>query len=320
MTMNSDPTLLIVDGTAVAYRAFYAIAGLTTSSGQPTNAVFGFIRMFRQLDKMLKPTYRVVVFDGGLPVERTERCPEYKAQRTPMPDDLRAQFEPIEEYLLQAQVPSVRILGQEADDVMASMADSAEREGMSVAMATSDKDLFQLVSDKVFIVSPSKVSEKMGPQEVFVKTGVRPEKIVEWQALIGDTVDNIAGVPGIGPKTAARLLETFGTVEQLLARVQEVQPERIRKLLEEHQELIRRNLCLMKLRTDLTGYPSWDAMRTVPEDPSRLVPYFEKLDLHSLAEELKQGPVVAAPQPSRPKRQKPAADQRELFLFDPDKT
>ncbi|OGV43121.1 MAG: hypothetical protein A2X46_11875 [Lentisphaerae bacterium GWF2_57_35] len=310
--------MLIVDGTAVAYRAFYAIAGLTTSSGQPTNAVFGFVRMFRQLGRLLQPSHRVVVFDGGLPAERVEKCPEYKAQRTPMPDDLRSQFAPIEEYLAQAQIPVVRVLGQEADDVMASMSVAAQQLGMSVAMATSDKDLFQLVTDRVCIVSPSKALDKMGPNEVFEKTGVWPDKIVDWQSLTGDAVDNISGVPGIGPKTAARLVQDFGSVEQLLARIQEVQPERIRLLLETHQDLIRRNMGLMKLRVDLTEYPPWEAMRTTPEDPLRLTPFFEKLDLHSLAEELKQGgPPLAAP--SRPKRQKPTPNSQELFLFDPDK-
>ena len=316
MNLDSNATLLLVDGTAVAYRAFYAIAGLTNSAGQPTNALYGFIRMFRQLDKLLKPAYRVVVFDGGLPAERKERCPEYKAQRTPMPDDLRAQFAPIEEYLAEAAVPSVRIEGQEADDVMASIAVAAEQNGMSVAMATSDKDMFQLLNDQVSLISPAKATERMGPQEVFEKTGVWPRQMVDWQALIGDTVDNIAGVPGVGPKTAAKLIETFGSVEQLLARLPEVQPERIRRLVEEHQDIVRRNLCLMKLRTDLGGYPSWEVMRSRPEDPARMRPFFEKMDLHSLLTELTQGPKE--PPASKPKKQKPAPDSQEMFLFDPD--
>ena len=206
MSASSTSTFLIIDGTAVAYRAFYAIAGLTSPSGQPTNAVFGFIRMLRQLERNLRPTHRVVVFDGGLPAERVEKCPEYKAQRTPMPDDLRSQFKPMEEFLESARIPAVRVEGQEADDVMATLTRQARAQGWDVVMATSDKDMFQLVTDHVRLVAPSKANEQMGPKEVFEKTGVWPEKVVDWQALTGDTVDNIAGVPGIGAKTAARLL------------------------------------------------------------------------------------------------------------------
>ncbi len=308
----AQSTFLLVDGTAVAYRAFYAIADLATDSGQPTNAVYGFIRMLRQLEKVWSPTHLVVVFDGGSPAVRLQLCPEYKAQRKPMPDELRSQFAVIEEFLDRAGIVHIRHEAQEADDVMASLAESARRGGMKTVMATSDKDMFQLVDQQVVIVSPSKASETMGPAEVRNKTGVSPEQMVDWQALTGDTVDNIAGVPGVGPKTAAQLLEKFGTVESLLERLEEVESERIRRLLEEHREVILRNLKMMRLRRDLPGLPAWERLEARPEDSAAVLEFYEKYQLRSLtAEEQKRmarSPQVQASVPEPPR-------QQEMFLF-----
>jgi len=209
----SSNVLLLVDAMAGIYRAFYAIRNLSTSAGEPTNAVFGFVRMLRQLETWWEPSHVVVVFDGGLPEERMTLVPEYKAQRAPMPDDLRAQIPRIEEFLDLYGVPRVRVLGEEADDVMATMVRTAEEDAESVLLATSDKDLYQLVNETVKLVRMSGEQGLMGREEVIEKTGVPPEKIIEWLALVGDSADNIKGVPGVGPKTAAKLLTEHGSLD-----------------------------------------------------------------------------------------------------------
>lgn len=289
-------TLLLVDGTGVAYRAFYAIRSLSTRSGRPTNAVFGFIKMLQQLGELWKPTHRAVVFDGGLPKERMEKLPTYKAQREPMPDALRGQFEAIEEYLRRSEVPSLRLEGEEADDVIATLAARAAERGMEVVVASSDKDLYQLVGERVAMVAPSKAGARMGPAEVAEKTGVPPERIVDWLALTGDSVDNIPGVPGVGAKTAAKLLSEFGSLDGLWARLGEVGSERIRQALEASRETVARNLELVRLRRDLPLGADWDAMRVRPPDAGRLLPFYEEMEFGSMAramrDEAAQGPAL----------------------------
>jgi 5'-3' exonuclease len=288
-----ENTLLLIDGTAVAYRAYYAIAELSTRAGKPTNAVFGFIKMLQQLEQLWKPTHWMVVFDGGTPEERLLRLPTYKAQREPMPDPLRAQFSDIERYLELARIASVRMEGQEADDVIATLASSSPA---GVLIATSDKDLFQLINDRVFMISPSKAGFRMGSAEVLEKTGVRPEKIVEWLALTGDTVDNIPGVPGVGPKTAAKLLAQFGSLENMWSSLNEVASLRLREALAAHRADVIRNVELVTLRRDLNVPVSMDSTDVRRIDPARMVPFYEEMEFGSLAkplrEELSGGPML----------------------------
>lgn len=280
-----DETLLVVDGANVAYRSHFAIADLTTKSGRPTNAVFGFIKILQQLQQVWKPTHCVVVFDGGLPDERMSRLPTYKAQRTPMPDQLREQFPLIEEYLQCAAIPSVRIEKQEADDVMATLAEKSRPR--RVLMATSDKDLFQLVDERVAIIPPAKAVTKMGPAEVCEKTGVEPGLIVQWLALTGDDVDNIPGVPGVGPKTATKLLKEFGSLDNLWSALDRVASERIRSALAAHRPDVLRNVELITLRRDLPVEPDWASMAIRPPNPDRLVPFYERMEFESLARPLR---------------------------------
>lgn len=285
--------LLLVDGTAVAYRAFYAIASLSTRAGKPTNALFGFIKMLQQLEQIWKPTHWCVVFDGGTPEERLSRLPTYKAQREPMPDPLRAQLPDIERYLETAGVPSVRMERQEADDVIATLAFATASD---VLIATSDKDLYQLIDERVFMVSPSKTGVRIGSSEVVEKTGVRPGKIVEWLSLTGDTVDNIPGVPGVGPKTAAKLLDQFGSLENLWAKLGEVSSEKLRGALAAHRADVMRNVELVTLRRDLDVPASVESMAVRRADPARLVSFYEEMEFGSLAkplrEEMSDGPML----------------------------
>ena len=289
-------TLLLVDGTNVAYRGFYAIAELSTKSGRPTNAVFGFIKMLHQLNQLWSPSHWLVAFDGGLPEERLAALATYKAQRKPMPDGLREQLPAINEFLERSGVPSIRMEGQEADDVIATLVDRSREPGLDVLIASSDKDLCQLVDHRVSVVSPSKAGSKMGAAEVVEKTGVAPDRIVDWLALTGDTVDNIPGVPGVGPKTATKLLAQFGSLEVLLDKVAEIDSTRLREAIEAHREVIQRNRELVRLRRDLPLQPDWNGMRVRPPDPARLIPFYEELEFRSLAEGLRKverdGPML----------------------------
>ena len=298
VTRSNMPTnrLLLVDGTGVAYRAYYAIASLSTRAGRPTNAVFGFIKMMQQLQQAWKPSHCAVVFDGGLPEERMAKLPTYKAQREPMPDPLRQQFQPIEDYLGKARVPSIRLDAQEADDVIATLAETARRGGAEVLLASSDKDLYQLVNEQVGMVPPSKVGTRIGPPEVFEKTGVWPASIVEWLALTGDTVDNIPGVPGVGPKTAAKLLGEFGGLQNLWQNLDKIGSARVREALAAHRQEVARNVELVTLRRDIPVSADWDAMKSRPAEPSRLVPFYEEMEFFSLARTLREteadGPML----------------------------
>jgi DNA polymerase-1 len=279
---------VLLDGTGLLYRSFFAIAELSTRDGRPTNAVFGFIRALRQLQHTWRPTHWGVVLDGGMPQARVALLPEYKAQRPPMPEKLRAQFPPIREYLERAGIPCWRVEGEEADDVIASLTARAG-EAEETVIVSSDKDLLQLITDRVTMVSSGKLDTRTGPQDVVARTGVRPDQIVDWLALTGDDVDNIPGVPGVGPKTAAKLLQTFGSVEALWPRLEEVEPVRIREVLRAHRAEVGRNQALVALRRDVPCPLDWEQCAVRPEEASRLLPFFERMEFHSLARPLEQG-------------------------------
>jgi len=241
--------LLIVDGHAYAYRAFYAIRGLRSPSGRPTNAIYGFVKMLEKMRTGLAPTHGMVVWDGGLSAERVAAWPEYKAQRPEMPDDLREQLDGMAAYLAAAGVASFCREGIEADDYIACLARRAADAGMSVVIASSDKDFMQLVSARVGLLNPSDKSEAVWTDEqVRAKTGVGPGQIVDWLSLAGDSVDNIPGVAGVGPKTAADLLNQFGSVDAIYERLGEVKSERLRAALGAAAETVRRNRELVRLR------------------------------------------------------------------------
>ena len=266
----------------MAYRAFYAIANLSTKAGRPTNAVYGFIRLLRQLQQTWKPSHWLVTFDVGMPAERLALLPTYKAQRKEMPDALRSQFDPINEYLNVSGVPSLLMDGVEADDLMASYVHQAEG-SCTVLLATSDKDMFQLVNDRVTIVSLTKAGERMGPKEVHAKTGVRPDQIVSWLALTGDTADNIPGVPGVGPKTAAKLLEQFQTLDAMWAGLDQVESDRLRANLLTHRADVDRNIKMASLRRDLVMEKPWNSLLVTEPKADDVLPFLDKMEFHVMA-------------------------------------
>jgi len=263
--------LLIVDGHAYAYRAFHAIRGLRSPLGQPTNAIYGFVKMLARMRSAIEPTHVAVVWDGGLSAERVSAWPEYKAQRPGMPDDLRLQLDEIVSYLKAAGVASFCREGVEADDYIACLARRAAEAGMTVVIASSDKDFMQLVSARIGLLNPNDKSETVWTDEqVRAKSGVAPSQILDWLSLMGDNVDNVPGVPGVGPKTAAELLEQFGSVAQLYARLNEVKSERLRAALRAAAGVVQRNQELVRLREDLPCEFSPDELAGRPVDAGRL--------------------------------------------------
>ncbi|MFC1462679.1 5'-3' exonuclease H3TH domain-containing protein [Verrucomicrobiota bacterium] len=285
----ASKNLILVDGMGLLYRAFYAIRDLSTKSGRPTNAVYGFIRMLRQVANVWDATHWVVVFDGGLPEERLELYKDYKAQRAPMPDPLRDQIGDAEEYLDRAGICMLRIEGQEADDVMASLAAWAEPEAERVLIATSDKDMYQVVNEKIHVVPGSGKKPAMGPGEVRGKTGVLPGQIVEWLALTGDAVDNIPGVPGVGAKTAAKLLNEYGGLDGIWENLAGIGREKLRRALGENRDTVSRNVEMVTLNRDLECGVDWDALQLRKPDAGRLLPFFEELEFEKMAGELREG-------------------------------
>jgi len=282
--------LLIVDGHAYAYRAFYAIRRLHSPAGQPTNAVYGFIKMLAKMRATVMPTHVMVVWDGGLSAERQVALPEYKAQRPEMPADLRPQLDEIGKYLAAAQVASFCGDGIEADDYIACLTRVARQADWEVVIASADKDFMQLVAPGVGVLNPNDKSEAIWTAaQVQARTGVAPEQIVDWLSLLGDSVDNIPGVPGVGPKTATELLRQFGSVAELYRRLGEVKSVRIRAALQAAEADVRRNQKLVRLQDDLVCELSPAALAEQPGNAGRLVELYETWGFRSLRAELVAG-------------------------------
>lgn len=281
--------LLIIDGHAYAYRAFYAIRELRSPSGQPTNAIYGFAKMLAKMRAVIEPTHLMVVWDGGLSAERVASLPEYKAQRPEMPDDLRPQLDGIVSYLKAAGIASFRRDGVEADDYIACLARRASAAGMAVVIASSDKDFMQLVSPHVGLLNPNDKSETVWTQEqVRAKTGVEPAQIVDWLGLMGDNVDNIPGVPGVGSKTATDLLNRFGSAAGLYGRLEEVKSEKLREALRVSAAAVQRNLKLVRLQDDLPCEFSPEDLTEKPADAGRLSELFRQWGFNGMLKALEK--------------------------------
>jgi len=263
--------LLVVDGHAYAYRAFYAIRNLRSPSGKAVNGIYGFVKMLAKMRAGLRPTQVVVVWDGGMDEERLAALPEYKAHRPEMPAELAEQIDGMMDFLRAAGVASVCREGVEADDWIGCVARAAESAGWEVVVASADKDFLQLVSVEsgvagpgagvetqvgrepgmgwIGLLNPNDKSERIwGVAEVRSKTGVSPSQVLDWLSLLGDAVDGIPGVPGVGAKTAAGLLDMFGSVDGIYARLSEVKSERVREGLRAAEKDVRRNQRLVALK------------------------------------------------------------------------
>ncbi|MET0515503.1 MAG: DNA polymerase I [Nitrospiraceae bacterium] len=243
------PTLYLIDGSAYIYRAFFALPPLSNSKGFQTNAVYGFTTMLLKILRDHKPDYVAVVFDERGPTIRHEEYKEYKAQRPPMPQGMSAQIPYIHRVVEAMAVPCIRQAGHEADDLIGTLAKRAEGQGLAVAIVTSDKDMFQLLTPLTRIYDPVK-DKWFAERDSQERFGVEPARVVEVMGLMGDATDNIPGVKGIGGKTALKLIAQFGTIEELLRRVDEVTPARIKALLVEQGENARLSKRLATIQLD----------------------------------------------------------------------
>ena len=282
--MNSKETLYLVDGSSYIYRAYFAIRHLSSPSGHPTNAIYGFIQMLLKLLKDYTPHHVAVVFDAGRTTFRTEMYPEYKANRAAMPDDLRIQMEPIREVVRAFNIPALELQGYEADDIIGALARRFAAQNGKVVVVTGDKDLMQIVTDRVTLLDTMKGKES-GISEVIERFGVGPELVTDILGLAGDSSDNIPGVPGIGEKTAAKLILEFGSLDRLLEHVDEVKGkngERLREFRE--QALLSRRLatieCNVPLDVDIK------ALTAREPDQEALNRLFKKFGFTSLIKEL----------------------------------
>jgi DNA polymerase-1 len=211
-------TLYLFDGSAFLYRSFFALPPLSTSSGFPTGAIYGFLRSILAILKTEKPNYIAIAFDLPAPTQRKLAYSEYKSKRPPTPDPLKVQIPVIKELINLLGIKLLEVPGYEADDLIAYLTQKAKKEGFKVKIYSSDKDVLQLVEgNQVVVINP--ISEEVFDEnKVIEKFGVPPQKLADYLALVGDKTDNIEGVKGVGPKTAINLLNTFGSVENILAR------------------------------------------------------------------------------------------------------
>jgi DNA polymerase-1 len=221
MSDTAPNQLILIDGSSFLFRAFHAVPPLTNAQGQPTNAVYGVSNMLRKLINDYNTPYFAVVFDAPGKTFRHDLYEQYKAHRPPMPDDLRVQIAPLHELIRSLGLPLIIEHGVEADDVLGSLAQNAERQGFKVIISTGDKDMAQLVTDHISLEN-TMTNTKMDVQGVVEKFGVQPEQIIDYLALMGDTVDNIPGVPKVGPKTAAKWLQEYGSLDNIIANAEQV--------------------------------------------------------------------------------------------------
>ena len=287
--------LCLVDGSGYIFRAFHALPMMTRPDGVPVNAVYGFSAMLMKLLLENKCSHLAVIFDAGRETFRNKIYPEYKAHRPEPPEELIPQFALIRDAVRAFGVPSIEIPGYEADDLIATYAKLAVADGAEVTIWSSDKDLMQLVRPGVSMMDPMK-NRAIGPDEVFEKFGVTPDKVIDVQALAGDPTDNVPGVPGIGVKTAAQLLAEYGDLDTLLARAGEIKQPKRREALQNHAEAARISRELVRLRDDVPLTEAWADFSTCPPDPQTLFHFVDQQGFRSLKMRIEAafGPAPAA--------------------------
>lgn len=285
---TEEDRLLIVDGHAVLYRSFYAIRGLATSDGFPTNAIYGFLQSLERVMEEFPSSHVVLAMDSKGKTIRHEEYEEYKANRPEMPEDLALQIPKIEEIVDGLGYRVIREEGYEADDVIAKLVELSKSTGLDVLVLTGDKDLAQLVDDRVKLVDTGEDSdlEVTGPAEVEEKYGVPPPKMRDYLALVGDTSDNIPGIPQVGEVRAQKLLSEYGSLEEVLYNAEEVSSTRVRNNLIEHGDRARKGKELVRLRTDFELDYSIEELRAGSPEPERVRERFKELELASFLEGL----------------------------------
>jgi len=296
--LSRGEKLILIDGSGFIFRAFHALPPMNRPDGTPVNAVYGFCNMLARLLKENHATHVAVIFDAGRKTFRNEIDPRYKAQRPEPPEELIPQFALIREATRAFGVPAIEMEGFEADDLIASYADSMKAQGGETVIISSDKDLMQLVGDGVSMLDPIKQSP-IGPAEVQAKFGVTPAEMVEVQALMGDSVDNVPGIRGIGPKGAAQLINEYGTLEAVLeaAASGAMKPSKRRDALIEHAEDARISRRLVELRRDVALPRPIDDLTVQITDREILHEFLDRQDFKSIATRLGFEPGTRAALP-----------------------
>lgn len=286
--------LYLIDGNSYTYRAFYAIGDLANSSGQPTGAILGFVNMLNKVRHEGKPDYLAICFDLKGPTLRHEKFHGYKAHRKPMPDDLQTQMPIIKEVVGAYGIPIFQMAGYEADDIIATLAMRFKSQ-VDVFILSADKDMLQLVDKYVSIYTPHKDDAITDEKRVFERYGVNPNQITDLLALAGDSSDNIPGVPGIGPKTAAELIGLFGSVEDILSNTHKIKQQKRKQLLEEFSEQARMSKELATVVRDVPIKVDLQRLEGSGEDTELLKRLFREFEFKSLYRNLiKDSPVEDA--------------------------
>ena len=226
----------LIDGSSFCYRAYYAIKALSNSSGRPTNAIYGFVMMLNKIIESEKPDYLAIAFDVKEPTFRHKRYDAYKAHRPPMPDELSSQLPVIKDVMGAYGIPIYELAGYEGEDIIAAITEELKKSDINVFIATGDKDIMQLVDDKVKVYNTNKDGQVFDIAKVKEKFGVEPKRVVDIMALTGDKVDNVPGVPGIGPKTALSLISEYSSVDNLIRNADKIKNKRISELIIKHKD------------------------------------------------------------------------------------
>src|SRR5438445_186830 len=294
-----EKTLLLVDGSSYLYRAFHALPDLRNAAGEPTGAIYGVLNMLRRLLADYKADYLACVFDARGKTFRDEMYDQYKANRAPMPDDLGAQVGPLLDAIRASGWPLLQIDGVEADDVIGTLAREAEKRGVRCVISTGDKDLAQLVSDRVTLVNTMS-NERLDPAGVQAKFGVRPERMLDYLTLIGDAVDNVPGVDKVGPKTAAKWLEQYGSLEEVVRHAPEIGGavgENLRKAL----DWLPKARGLLAVKCDVELPFEMEELKLAPRDDKRLSEIFSRFGFKSWLKDA----LGAAAEPRAPRHGQP---------------
>ncbi|MEW5901151.1 MAG: DNA polymerase I [Acidobacteriota bacterium] len=287
--MASDKKLFLIDGSSVLYRAYYAIQRLSTSRGFPTNAIYGFINTLRKIITQEKPHYLGIVFDTGKPTVRHQVFNRYKAQRRPMPEDLGPQIPVLKKVIRAMNIPLYEYENYEADDVLGSLARQAAEKRIPTVLVSTDKDLLQLVDECVTVFNPAK-EIYLNQEKVKEFFGVAASQVVDVLSLWGDPSDNVPGVPGVGEKTSKMLINEFGSLEKLLARIAEVKNPRLRENIAQNLAQLDLSRRLVTIETNLDIPFRLDDFALSPPNQGELASLFQELEFTSLLAELAKKP------------------------------
>lgn len=315
MVQIPENPLILVDGSSYLYRAYHAFPPLTNSVGEPTGAMYGVLNMLRSLLLQYQPTHVAVVFDAKGKTFRDELFEHYKSHRPPMPDDLRAQIEPLHAMVKAMGLPLLAVSGVEADDVIGTLACEADKKGRPVLISTGDKDMAQLVTPNVTLINTMS-NTILGPEEVVTKYGVPPELIIDFLALMGDSSDNIPGVPGVGEKTAQALLQGLGGLDSLYAA-----PEKIAELsfrgaktmaakLEQNKEVAYLSYQLATIKTDVPLELTSEQLEVQQPATEELVELFKRYEFKRWTADVEAGKWLQA------RGSKPAAKPQETIVVE----